>query len=140
VSLFAAPNVVASANLRGRVRVFIGGLLALAQVVAFAHMALVEHRTCAMHGEATHGGHGAVSPAFESTLLPAAQPASDAVSDGHDHCVCMALGRERFVLAPLGSDGMFAIVSAALQGIQVVQQSALSIAVLSLAPKNSPPA
>jgi hypothetical protein len=140
VFVSAAPDVVAFADSRGRARVIVGGLLALAQIVAFAHVALVEHRTCAMHGETTHGAHGAVSPDFELASLPAARPVSDAVSGGHDHCVCMALGRERYVLSPLGSDGMLAIVSVALQGLQVARQPVLSIAVFSLAPKNSPPA
>jgi hypothetical protein len=132
--------VGAPARMRWGARAWMGGLLALAQVVAFAHIALVEHRTCVLHGEAMHGGHVAPTAHVEVPTFPTAQPADDAAFDGHDHCVCMAPGRERFVLSPLGSDGSSSIASVEPAISHSVDQPALSIAVISLAPKNSPPA
>jgi hypothetical protein len=117
-----------------------GGLLALAQILAFAHMALVEHRTCALHGEALHGGHGAPTPSIETYSFPTAQPTGDAASDGHDHCVSVAPGRERFVMGPRGGDDASSQVSVQPRGSRDLERPAHPIAVISLAPKNSPPA
>lgn len=121
----------------------ISGLLAVAQVVAFSHVAFVAHRICAEHGEAIH----AIAP-VESLAAPdcdsalgSVMPARGAgVGHDHEHCLCMAHSRERFVVPPRTSDVRPRV--AVFQSWKVSQQAwpAPARALFLLAPKASPPA
>jgi len=119
------------------------GLLALTQVIAFSHVALVAHRICAEHGEAIHASLPVelVAAPDRDNALASILPARGAMlGHEHEHCLCMAHSRERFVVPPRTSDGLapFAIVQPWL----VLPQSspALPLALFLLAPKGSPPA
>lgn len=118
----------------------ISALLVLAQVVAFAHVGLVEHRTCALHGELVHPGHVTAGTAAEGRDVTAIHALRGVEEGDHDHCVCMAPGRERFVLSSSLADGLGPAMLGCAHGIQLAAAPALSIALLALAPKSSPPA
>jgi hypothetical protein len=119
------------------------GLLAVAQVVAFAHVALVAHRICAEHGESIHA-----SPAVESlasadldeALASVSPSRGAAVGHDHEHCLCMAHSRERFVVPPRTSAELVRVeIAHSWQGSPRLAP-ALSVALFLLAPKGSPPA
>jgi hypothetical protein len=123
-------------------RAAVCGLLVFAQVLAFSHVALVAHRICADHGEAIHVSHpaaAATSPA-PGTLAGVAPAGGTAAGHEHEHCLCLAHGRERFVVSPRTSDALAPTCIA-----QLWQGSPRSIlarpsALFLLAPKGSPPA
>ena len=118
------------------------GLLALAQVVAFSHVALVAHRICAEHGEAIHAIAPVESLAVSDcdSSLRSVMPAQGAgVGHDHEHCLCMAHSRERFVVPPRTSDGRPR--GAVFQSWKASKQvsPAASLSLFLLAPKGSPP-
>jgi hypothetical protein len=119
------------------------GLLAVAQVVAFAHVALVAHRICAEHGESIHASPvvDSLAPTDLDEALASVSPSRGAaVGHDHDHCLCMVHSRERFVVPPRTSTGLVRVAIAhAWQGSPPLAP-ALSVALLLLAPKGSPPA
>jgi hypothetical protein len=115
------------------------GLLALGQVLAFAHVILVGHRTCVLHGEVVHVGSGNAPVTLEG-VLTSVSSSSATLGHEHDHCLCMAPGRERFLSSALVNDGSSSLVLAGGHAIRLVVEPALPIALLSFAPKNSPPA
>lgn len=119
------------------------GLLVFAQVFAFGHIVLVGHRICAEHGEAIHDGNvrGAHAPgeAAESAGVLLAAPVAS-VGHEHEHCLCMAHGRERFLMAfPVG-DRLPPRAFIRFRPAPPTSALASTIALLSLAPKGSPPA
>jgi hypothetical protein len=119
-------------------RSVICGLLALAQLLAFAHIAVVGHRLCAEHGEAIHAGsRGGAEPVRTLDVALAAPIAS--LGHEHEHCLCMVHGRERFLLpAPAGNrSSSLAVIR--LRRVTPPFAAASVIALLSLAPKGSPP-
>ncbi len=63
----------------------------LAQVSTFAHRAIVQHVTCAEHGEAIHvttlASFAELAPSMSSRpVLPCASGVPAIVADNHDHC------------------------------------------------------
>jgi hypothetical protein len=123
-------------------RAAVCGVLVLAQMLAFSHVARVAHRICAEHGEAIHTSQ----PAAAATLLAqdtrvSVVPAGEtAVGHDHEHCLCMAHGRERFVVPPRTSDGPVRMGIAQLWQGSLLSTLALPVALFLLAPKGSPPA
>lgn len=118
-------------------------MLAFAQVLAFSHVALVAHRICAEHGEAIHASQpdttAAPSVADSSRSSVLLSPDTTAGHD-HEHCLCMAHGRERFVVPPRISDGQARVGIAHLRQGLPRPSPADSAALFLLAPKGSPPA
>jgi hypothetical protein len=118
-------------------------LLVFAQVIAFSHVALVAHRICAEHGEAIHAGQS-VEAAKDQVQdnAPASVLAARGTAMGHDHehCLCLAHGRERFVVLPRTSDGLARVAMAGSWQGSPRLQPALPVALFLLAPKGSPPA
>jgi len=114
-----------------------------AQALAFSHVALVAHRICAEHGEAIHASQpdAAATPAApDSSLASALGARGTAVGHDHEHCLCMAHSRERFVFPPRASAGLVAIWIDQLWQGSPRSVPALSVALFLLAPKGSPPA
>lgn len=118
------------------------------QLAAFAHFALVRHATCPQHGELIHVEADAAAVRPSPHLAPepgqdaAALHAGDAAdAHDHDHCVVAVTGREK-VLQPFvylqTSPSMHRVV-ASPRGPPVVLAH-VAVALLSVAPKNSPPA
>ena len=126
---------------RGRAAVC--GLLVFAQVIAFSHVALVAHRICAEHGEAIHASQQAEAstPLAPDGSLASVLPVRGAVlGHDHEHCLCMAHGRERCVVPPRTRVGPVAIwIDQRWQG-SPRSVSALPVELFLLAPKGSPPA
>ena len=125
-----------------RVRAAVCGLLAFAQVLAFSHVAFVAHRICAEHGEAIHASQPAVAATPATQDTPASVVPADGTSVGHDHehCLCLAHGRERFVVLPRASVGSARVGITQLWQGSPRSTLALPVALFLLAPKGSPPA
>ena len=124
-------------------RTAICGLLVFAQALAFSHVALVAHRICAEHGEAIHASRSdeASTPSAPDSSLASVLPARGAVvGHDHEHCLCMAHGRERFVFPPRTSAGLVVISLDHLWQGSPRSMPALPVALFLLAPKGSPPA
>jgi hypothetical protein len=116
------------------------GLLAFAQVLAFSHAAFVAHRTCALHGESVHAG-AVTSPPRLTSSHPSTSPlAGDSAGHVHEHCLCMAQARARFLLSPQAHQASRCPAVAADHAIPFIARPASPIALLLLAPKSSPPA
>jgi hypothetical protein len=118
-------------------------LLVFAQVIAFSHVALVAHRICVEHGEAIHAGQPVeVAKDPVQDYAPASVLAARGAAMGHDHehCLCLAHGRERFVVLPRTSDGLARVAMAGSWQGSPRLGPALPVALFLLAPKGSPPA
>jgi hypothetical protein len=118
-------------------------LLVFAQAMALSHVALVAHRICAEHGEAIHASQSdeAIRPPAPDSSLSSVLPARGAVvGHDHEHCLCMAHGRERFVVPPRTSAGLLAIGIDQLWQGSPRSAPAIPVALFLLAPKGSPPA
>jgi hypothetical protein len=119
-------------------------LLLAAQLVALGHLLVVRHTICPEHGEAIHSE----SPSEAQTLgssheATAADPTLGAgaptAEHTHDHCLALANTRERF--APLPAPDVMPgplLVAATLPSLAIIG-GAPAVALLRLAPKNSPP-
>ena len=119
-------------------------LLLAAQLLALSHLLVVRHTICPEHGEAIHSE----SPSDAQTLGsshegaaadPTLGPGAPAAEHAHDHCLALANTRERFVPLPFPDvmPGPLS-VAATLPSLATVGV-APAVAVLLLAPKNSPP-
>ena len=119
-------------------------LLLAAQVLSLSHLLVVRHTICPEHGEAIHSespsdaqalGSSHEGAAADPTLGAGAPTAEHA----HDHCLALANPRERFASWP-APDVMPGphLVAATLPSLGTVD-AAPAVAVLLLAPKNSPP-
>jgi hypothetical protein len=110
-------------------------LLALAQLLVFAHVNLVAHRTCALHGEAVHAGVVAAPAGIESVLARFSPTADTTAGHEHEHEHC-----ERFLLSSRPRDGAPSLVLSSGRAFPLLEMPAAPIELLSQAPKSSPPA
>jgi len=123
--------------------VVMAGVWLLGLVAAFLHGALIEHVTCAAHGELIHATeHPGVTALLADRSGPALRDAGAGSAEdthGHDHCVVMMSGRFR---APPSSSAVLDLATAvpALR-LRVSEQRAVASAapLLRCAPKTSPP-
>ena len=112
------------------------------QLSSFAHLGLVRHVTCAEHGELIEVGHNqpraAMAPAAEqATAVLTASSSSD--THGHDHCLLAPMRRDRAMLGtPTVLDSTHVGAYGTI-GRFPVSEVPPAIAVILLAPKNSPP-
>ena len=124
------------------VRSAVCGLLALAQLIAFSHVALVAHRICSEHGEAIHGNPLDDTAVFSgrddesASFLPAG---GDVAGHDHEHCLCMAHSRERLVFPSPTSAGPAYFATVQLRQVLDPPAHAVPVPLLFLAPKGSPP-
>ena len=119
-------------------------LLLAAQLVALGHLLVVRHTICPEHGEAIHSespsdaqtlGSSHEGAAADSTLGTGTPPAEHA----HDHCLALANPRERFALWPAPDVMPGPLLVAATLPSLATASVAPAVALLLLAPKNSPP-
>jgi hypothetical protein len=119
-------------------------LLLAAQLLTLGHLLIVRHTICPEHGEAMHSG----APSETQALAPTREGATSDPSAGsgvppaqhaHDHCPAQAHTRERFALLP-AADSMPGplLLASPLPSLAAVA-ARRAVAVLRLAPKNSPP-
>lgn len=108
------------------------------QLSSLVHVANTQHVTCAEHGESielsgvTDGeGHHHVGSCLRES--------SDA-SPHHDHCVVASVRRERTTCTSYpAQDVSGALRPGAVPLVPATARDARTIAIISLAPKNSPP-
>jgi hypothetical protein len=119
-------------------------LLLAAQLLTLGHLLIVRHTICPEHGEAIHSGSPsetqALGPSHEgSTNAPALDGGAAPAEHEHDHCLAQANTRERFALLP-AADSMPGplLLAPPLPSLAAVAATP-AVAVLRLAPKNSPP-
>jgi hypothetical protein len=122
----------------------ISALLLSAQFLALGHLLIVRHTICPEHGEMIHSGpSGAVQAMRPIRAGAAVDPALDGGAvpseHAHDHCRALANTRERFAMLP-ALDLMPGSLLVATTGPTLSYVAlAPAVAVLLLAPKNSPP-
>jgi hypothetical protein len=119
-------------------------LLLAAQLFTLGHLLIVRHTICREHGEAVHSGSPGETPALRpghegATGDRALGGGAPAPEHAHDHCLAQANTRERFALLPAADllPGPL-LLAAPLPSLAAVAV-APAVAVLRLAPKNSPP-
>jgi len=116
--------------------------LALAgQVTSFAHLVLVRHVTCAEHGELVEVGrdHASAKPTEQRHATNVVTAASTADVHGHDHCLIAPMRRDRIAAGAPASFDSIHIDAYRTIGVIAADEIAPPIAVILLAPKNSPP-
>ncbi len=112
-----------------------------AYLLGFAHMALVRHATCPEHDEIIHQATPrTVSPGADSSLESRLDVADPDDRDNDDHCLAVAVQRRNSIPSrtnatmpsppPVARDQLSHRRDAALRR---------SVAVIRIAPKNSPP-
>jgi hypothetical protein len=111
------------------------------QVTSFAHLVLVRHVTCAEHGEFVEVGkqHAAAKtprPAPPTAVIAVEMPAGE---HGHDHCLLAPMRRDRVVAGTPGSFDSLHVDAYGTIGVVAAGEVAPPIALVLLAPKNSPP-
>ena len=113
-------------------------LLALADLMGFAHQAAEQHAVCAEHGELIHAGEAqdAVAPSGASSLT-APDPAGEN-HDGDDHCRLCPGTLERDAVVAASSDGLPPAVSLPT-ALPPTTAYHTGTSVLTHAPKTSPP-
>ena len=119
-------------------------LFAVAQLASFAHEALNSHAVCAEHGEFIHVAHATAAVgapvASRHAIAPQTRPTNTARGGAeHEHCGLTTLNRQRSLVFPEAASVAAAPApSIAPAAIQLdVEHS--PIALLLLAPKQSPP-
>ncbi|MGZ6235496.1 MAG: hypothetical protein ACXVGO_14805 [Mycobacterium sp.] len=112
------------------------------QLSSFAHLVLVRHVTCAEHGDMIEVGH---ERALVATAARRHAPAtvvgnaSEADSHGHEHCLIAPMRRDRLAVGtPISFDSAH-IDAYGTIGRVGADEIAPPIAIVVLAPKNSPP-
>jgi hypothetical protein len=122
----------------------ISTLLLAAQLATLGHLLIVRHTICPEHGEAIHSNSPseaqAMPPTHEGTAAdPALGGGAPPAEHAHDHCLARANTRERFAVLPAPDSTPGPLLAAtALPSLSAVAV-APAVAVLRLAPKNSPP-
>lgn len=117
----------------------------LGQFSSLAHNLLVQHATCAEHGEIVHTGatsapEGAATEVAADPTVGDSGASEPAEGHGHDHCLAVAHGRGHVGLQTV--DAAVALDQPAKRVVAVTTGTArpVSYALYRLAPKNSPPA
>ncbi len=122
-------------------RLFAGALalaLALGQVAAAAHFALVRHATCLDHGLAVHVGAESGHAHHPKTSSPAWVEGDDSSDHGHEHCAVAAVRRD--APAEVGAPRSATLCARGPLAAMPERAGAPgSDAVWRLAPKQSPP-
>jgi hypothetical protein len=117
-------------------------VLALAgQLGSFAHLVLVQHVSCADHGELIEVAPQNAIVAARTELSGPAVRAS-ATSDplhGHDHCTLSPLRRDHLHRIGQSSHALAPLESASPPAHGRIVVTAPKLALFLLAPKNSPP-
>ena len=119
-------------------------LLLVAHFMALGHLLIGRHTICPEHGEAIHSespsdaqapGSSHEGASADRTLGAGAPPAAHA----HDHCLACTNTRERFALLPALDSMRGVLFVVTTRPSPATVDAAPAVAVLLLAPKNSPP-
>lgn len=128
-------------NRRG-LRRWLGAIAAaialLGQLTTTLHMAVVEHATCPEHGETVHVVRRNADRGPSSMALGAAHVKAASDESAHEHCAVGLQQRHRLSVSPAQEDRApqpSALRARAIAGLTRPP----AIALLVLAPKNSPP-
>lgn len=114
--------------------------LALAShAAALLHWAVIQHETCAAHGDLVHGGHGREATSHETTAsaTSSVDQSDDAEAHEHDHCSATATAAESF--AELHQLAVSVKPTHALDVWSIVAVRCDARLLLLFAPKTSPP-
>jgi len=119
-------------------------LLLAAQLLTLGHLLVVRHTICPEHGEAIHSASSsqvqAMRPGHQSAAAdPALDSGATPAEHAHDHCLARANTRERFALLPVPELVPGPLLAAATPPSPSVVGAAPALALLRVAPKNSPP-
>jgi hypothetical protein len=119
-------------------------LLLAAQFLTLGHLLIVRHTICPEHGEAIHSNALNQAPAMRPThegaaANPALGGGAPPAEHAHDHCLARANTRERFALLPAPDSAPGPLLAATTLPLLAAVGAAPAVAVLRLAPKNSPP-
>jgi hypothetical protein len=111
------------------------------QLASFAHLVLVRHVTCAEHGELVELGRDRpmVATVSRRHVPMAVADASSAGGHGHDHCLIAPMRRDRLAIGTPASLDSTHIEAYGTIGYAGDDGLASPIALILLAPKNSPP-
>jgi hypothetical protein len=127
---------------------FVAVFCLFGQVSSLAHTLLVQHATCAEHGESIHVSDAArldqtaagAGIGFADPVVAGSDAGAPAEGHGHDHCLAVAHGRGhvglRTLTAPVTANPPVLVVVTA----ETANSRPASCPVYRLAPKNSPPA
>jgi hypothetical protein len=120
---------------------FLATVALAGQVTSFAHLVLVRHVTCAEHGELVELGKEHAIPKAPPPKRPSSFVSAESTADGHghDHCLIAPMRRDRIVAGAPSSLDSFHVDAYGTVGVVAVDEVAPPIAVILLAPKNSPP-
>ena len=110
------------------------------QLSSFAHLVLVRHVTCAEHGDLIEvGRERAITTTVSRQAVTAVGAASAEETHGHEHCLIAPMRRDRLALGSGAVHDSAHIDAYGTIGVARAQAIAPAIAVIVLAPKNSPP-
>ena len=120
-------------------------MLLVAQILSFAHLLLVQHSICPVHGEwvdqgqvtASRGDRIMVASGDAPTVI---QNADESITtDQHDHCL-VTTHRKSGALVSIWATASFSIFQSTPAASRLPStQTLTSLSLLRLAPKNSPP-
>jgi hypothetical protein len=119
-------------------------LLLAAQLFTLGHLLIERHTICHEHGEAVHSESPSETPALRlihegATGGPALGSGAPAAEHAHEHCLVQANTRERFAWLPTADLMPGALFLATPLPSLATVALPPAVAVLLLAPKNSPP-
>jgi hypothetical protein len=119
-------------------------LLLAAQLATLGHLLMVRHTICPEHGEAIHAASPSEAQALRASpegLVsgPALGGGATPAEHADDHCLARANTRERFALLPIPEAITGPLLATATLPSLSSVAVAPAVAVLLLAPKNSPP-
>jgi hypothetical protein len=139
--LWSAADRAPSRRVVAIAAAFVALFVSAAQLAVALHFVLISHEMCSEHGRFEHRSHRVVALSLGKARpsAPALETASD--SGSHHECELIARPGERLSLVatrPLQSLRIAVSFAAALGRSAVALHS--SVAVLSLAPKQGPPA
>lgn len=112
------------------------------QISSFAHLVLVRHVRCAEHGELVELGRArGIARPVQRERQPnnAFTTEASATEHGHEHCLIAPMRRDRLAAGAPQSFDSAHIDAYGTVGVLVADEIAPPIAVIFLAPKNSPP-
>ena len=111
------------------------------QVTSFAHLVLVRHVRCAEHGELVEIGKARAATKATRRNAPTNFVSAESTADGHghEHCLIAPMRRDRIAAgAPAWLDSLH-VDAFSTVGVVAEDEVAPPIALILLAPKNSPP-
>ena len=115
-------------------------VVVVGQLASIAHLVLVRHVTCAEHGELIELGHDRVTNAMSaSRRTTTVANSSSAETHGHEHCLVASTRRERISLRLQPIADSLRVDAYGTVGLGRDVDIAPPIALILIAPKNSPP-